>query len=248
MAIQAPDITVVIPAHHEGRMANHTLSSVIRAARHAEANSLGTEILVLMDRPDEKTRLFFESERARAIPREEVDFGDLGLTRNFGVQRARAPFVAFVDADNLIGENWLSEAYAHLARRPEDVVVHPEYVVTFEGAECIWRQISSDSSEFRPGDFIENNFWDATCVARTQLLSRFPYQTTMAARGFGYEDWHFNCETLAAGIAHHVIPGTVLFLRKKRTGSLLAQTIAHQRVVRPSTLFTPTLFRRMLQR
>lgn len=168
------------------------------------------------------------------------------MTRNWGLSKASAPVVAFVDADNLIGETWLFKARSFLSARREEVIIHPEYVLSFEAEDCIWRQISSEHPRFRAGDFIENNYWDATCVANTELLRRFPYQSTMATRGYGYEDWHFNCETLAAGVPHLVVPDTVLFLRKKRSGSLLAQTHQHRRVIRPSDLFRPNVFRRFI--
>jgi len=51
----------------------------------------------------------------------------------------------------------------------------------------------------------------ALAEALTPVLKRSfneKYQTTMKTRGFGFEDWHFNCVTLADGIEHRPVPGT----------------------------------------
>lgn len=239
-----PDISVIVPAHHEGRLANHTMASLFRGVRYAAAKGLIAEILVILDRADAKTRDFFNAPAFASVRKEAVDFGDLGLTRNFGIARCRAPLAAFLDADDLIGENWFHRAHAMIAGRRDEVVVHPEYAICFEAENLLWRQLSSTAPGFRAADLIENNHWVATCMAQTDTFRRFPYQPTTSVAGFGYEDWHFNCETLAAGIPHLVAPDTVFFLRKKRSGSLLAQTNHYRRVVRPSTFFKPDVFRR----
>ncbi len=241
------DVSVVIPAHKEGRMARHTLQSAIRAIAFAEKTGISSEILVVMDSADENTVSFLDREKAVVSHVEMVEYRDLGLTRNHGVRKAHGKYVAFLDADNLFCESWLSHAWHYLESRNEDVIAHPEYVVTFEAASCIWCQISSDAASFRGADFIENNFWDATCMAKRSLLLSHPYEPTTSTRGFGYEDWHFNCETLAAGIPHHVIPDTALFLRKKHSGSLLAFTNETRRVIRSSRLFSPEIFRNLLK-
>lgn len=236
------DITVVIPAHAEGTLARHTMNSVFRAKAYAEENGLRIQVLVVMDKADKKTRDFFASYPDELIDVETVAFGDLGFTRNHGVSRAGGRYVAFLDADNLCCQNWLVAAVRHLKDRSKPLIVHPEYLVAFEAENTIWRQISSDAPRFNAANLIEYNYWDATLVAEKQLLLRFPYNATTSTKGFGFEDWHFNCETLAAGIPHHVVPETVLFLRKKRTGSLLAQTRYSFRTIWPSALFEPDRF------
>lgn len=174
-----------------------------------------------------------------------MDFGDLGLTRNHGVSKALAPIVAFVDADNLIGANWLFQAHSFLMEWGGDCVVHPEFIVLFDAESLVRRQISSNNPGFRSGNLMENNYWDAACAAKIDVLRRVPYQATMVTRGYGYEDWHFNCETIGYDIPHYVVPNTVFFLRKKRSGSLLSQTNRERRIVRSSVLFRPDVFRRL---
>ena len=45
---------------------------------------------------------------------------------------------------------------------------------------------------------------------RSCLISRLPPPKCDA--GWGYADWHWNCEVIAAGGAHHVVPGTLFIL------------------------------------
>ncbi len=240
------DVSLVIPIHHEGRLAQHTLKSALRSVAYALKKGVRCQVMVVQDRADEKTKEFLKAYSDSGIVFKSVDFGDLGLTRNYGVQKASADYIAFLDADNLFGKRWLFDAFNYCTNHEKPLVLHPEYLVVFEAENHIWRQISSNHPQFRMGNFLESNYWDATCFAKKKILGEFPYHSTMATKGFGYEDWHFNCETFSAGIAHHVVPDTVLFLRKKITGSLLAFTNQTHRMIRPTKLLDPAVFKTMV--
>jgi len=243
------DISAVIPPHHIGRLAHPTMRSLFRAIEYASLRGITTEIVIVMDRPDEKTRKYFSRYKNSGFPLVTVDFGDLGLSRNYGVHLSSGKYIAFLDDDNLYCQNWIYKAVSYLEESNNDVIVHPEYHIAFGAENLIWRQISSnDNNEFNAANLIEYNSWDAVCATRKELLLKYPYQTTTAGEGFGFEDWHFNCETLAAGIEHHVIPGTVHFLRKKKSGSLLGNTYEENRILRPNKLFEPAVFSSMLKK
>lgn len=237
-----PDISVVIPIHHEGRLVNHTLASVFRAAGYAKTKGISTEILVIMDRPDEKTVRFME--RERNIQRHEVSLGDPGLTRNHGVEKAVGRYVTFLDGDDLFTEKWLWHIVTFLEGRQEEVVAHPEYMVVFGTENILFRQISSTDAQFRVGHLMENNYWTVICAARREVFQKFPYRATISTAGFGHEDWHFNCETLGAGIDHFVVPNSAAFVRRKGSGSTLALANTTHRIIRPSRLFSPEIFSR----
>lgn len=240
------DISVIIPPHHIGRLAHPTMRSLFRAIEYASLRGITSEIVIVMDKPDEKTRKYFSRYENSELLLETVDFGDLGLTRNFGVKLSSGKYITFLDDDNLYCQNWIYKAVRYLEESNNDVIVHPEYHIAFGAENLIWRQISSnDSNEFNAANLIEYNSWDAVCATKKEILLKYPYQTTTAGEGFGFEDWHFNCETLAAGIEHHVIPGTVHFLRKKKSGSLLGNTYEENRILRPNKLFEPAVFSSM---
>ncbi|MBA4374169.1 MAG: hypothetical protein C0402_15065 [Thermodesulfovibrio sp.] len=242
---ESPDISVVITAHHEGRLAHHTLRSIFRAKRYASERGLSLETIVVLDRPNPETKDYF-SFYGDEILKVSGDFGDPGLSRNFGIRHASGRYVSIIDADNLIAGNWLYDAYQYLEAREEPVIAHPEYQLFFENESLVFRQISSTDPEFSVSNIIEYNYWDTVCVAKREIFLRHPYEVTTGGPGFGFEDWHWNCQTLADGIKHHVVPGTVHFMRMKKSGSNFAHHVGTSRIIRPSRLFEPDTFSRML--
>lgn len=242
------DISVVIPPHHIGRLAHHTMRSLFRAIEYASLRGITTEIVIVMDRPDEKTKKYISRYENSELTLETVDFGDLGLTRNFGVKLSAGKYITFLDDDNLYCKNWIYKAVRYLEESNSHIIVHPEYHVAFDAENGIWIQISSnDSNKFNVANLIEYNYWDAICATKREILLKYSYQPTTASKGFGYEDWHFNCETLAAGIEHIVVPGTVHFMRKKRSGSLNQNSLEENRVIRPTKLFEPDILAAILE-
>lgn len=237
------DISVVITAHHEGRLAHHTMRSLFRTQEHAAERGLTVQTVVVLDRPDEATTRYFSSYAGRPdVVVTSADCGDLGLSRNHGIDLSSGKYVALLDADNLFCKNWLCDALRYLESRDADIVAHPEYQMVFEAQNFTFRQISSTDPAFEVSNLIEYNFWDAVCMAGKEVFVKHPYESTTGTEGFGYEDWHWNCETLADGIEHHVVPGTVHFMRMKKSGSLLAYTRGTHRLIRPSRLFDPEVF------
>lgn len=243
------DISVIIPPHRIGRIAHTTMRSLFRAVEYADLKDIATEIVIVMDKPDEETKEYFSRYENSELLLKTVDFGDLGLTRNFGVNLSSGNYITFLDDDNLYGKNWIYESVRYLEENNDvDIIVHPEYHITFESENLIWHQISSnDNDRFNAANLIEYNYWDSVCATKKQILLKYPYQATTGSKGFGFEDWHFNCETLAAGIEHHIVPGTVHFMRKKRTGSLATFTLQDNRIIRPTKLFEPAIFKSFLE-
>lgn len=232
-----PDISVIVTAHHEGRLAHFTISSLFRSLAYAAKNGITTEVIIVLDKPDQQTLDYFSRYADSKIKLSHVENGDLGLSRNHGVSLASGKYIAFLDADNLFAKDWIYRAVNFLSLYPPNIVVHPEYHVIFEGNNLVWKQISSSDRNFKLDNLIENNYWDAVCAGHRDVFIRFPYETTMKSPGFGFEDWHFNCQTLAGGICHFVVPDTVHFLRVKKNGSLLAYTVQTNRMIRPTKLF-----------
>lgn len=232
-----PDVSVIVTAHREGRLAHRSMRSLERSISHARKSGLLVETIIVLDRPDQITTEYFCRYTADDIQVTKVDFGDLGLARNHGVELSMGRNIAILDADDLFCLNWLISACRYLDKYPGQVIVHPEYHLVFESELMLWQLIPSDASDFSFLGLLEYNFWSSVCMARREVFFQFPYTPTTVSDGFGFEDWHFNCETLAAGIGHHIVRETVHFLRRKRTGSLTVESNNANRVVRPSKLF-----------
>ncbi|MDE3177491.1 MAG: glycosyltransferase family 2 protein [Pseudomonadota bacterium] len=222
------DVSVVVTLHREGRIAVAALRSA--AAAIAAAPELNCEILVVIDRGDEAA--------ARAVARfgdaarvEHVDFGDPALARNFGVAQARGAHIAFLDGDDLMGENWLAVAARQLRQREgRDVVVHPRlnYVFGRDAAPIAWLHPDMETDCLDMTLLRAGNFWTSATFARADLHRRFPFAANALEAGFGHEDWTFNLATVRAGVTHVAPEGTVHFVRRKEGGGRLAQSAAQR--------------------
>jgi glycosyltransferase involved in cell wall biosynthesis len=242
------DISVIIPAHHEGRLAHTTMRSVFRALRYANERGVKTEIIVVMDRPDEKTKEYFARYRNSEIKIHKVDFGDPGCSRNYGINMSSSKYIAFLDADDLFGKNWLKAAYDEAEINRDYCVYHPEYVVCFESENFLVRYRGIDDEEFYPGNMIEHNCWISSFLCPRSLFMESPFVNTPCGSGFGYEDWHWYCEIIARGISIKIVPDTCMFYRRKLHGSRLAEDNLNYVVIRQSKLFEPSIFSSMLKK
>jgi len=167
-----------------------------------------------------------------------VSFGDLGLSRNKGVQSARGEFLAFLDGDDLWGEEWLRLAYsaATAPEAPKEAIWHPESLFLFSWNDFDRHSISSkphhdarsfhffhypdDDSNFELHSLLFYNFWSANTFAKRSLHIRHPYKSADKETGFGVEDWSWNIETVWSNVPHRVVPDTVHIIRLKESGSL----------------------------
>ncbi len=228
------DVSVVITAHREGRLPHRTLRSVRRSIAFAEAHGASSEIVVVLDRPDATTRSFFEQQRELRLY--EVDFGDTGPSRNFGVKQARGRYISFLDADDLMSRPWIAKSLeaAELADHP--AVWSPQLTVIFENESVVWQHIASSDPDFRPERLIDVCHWLPAMLIPREIALQVPFKECIPTSGFGSEDWHWHCELLAAGVAIEVVDGSSFFYRR-RNSSRSEFHIQHHAVYRPTRLF-----------
>jgi len=232
-----PRISVIVNLHREGRLCQSTLQSVARAVERAEADGFSCEIVVVVDRGDAAT---FDAIACFSdlVRMERCDFGDLAEARNFGTAQARGECIAFMDGDDLMGSRWLSLAAQAVARHEgRDIVVHPRINYVFGESTTPKLLVHPDMHEERIDvEFLRAaNLWTALSFAKAEIYRTFKYKRNEIDDGFGYEDWAWNFETVRAGVTHLAPPGTVHFIRKKESGSLLAMS-SERRII-------PNLFR-----
>jgi len=108
-----PCVSVVIPAHNAERYVAATVRSVL------EQRGADLEILVVDDGSTDRT---VAEVRAIHDPRVTVisiaASGGAARPRNIGIQRARAPYVSLLDADDLLKPGKLAASVAALERCP----------------------------------------------------------------------------------------------------------------------------------
>ena len=228
------DITAVLNGHKEGLLAGPALTSFERAIGLARDTGLQVEGVIVLDRPDAATRMQFASVESR-YEIIETDHGDPGLARNSAIAAANGTFISFLDGDDLWSPNWLVAAHQLCAAEPEVTVAHSEVNIVFGEQRLLWWHIDSRSPIFDP-DFLRfNNYWDAMALAATDIFRRHPFAATNLQLGYGYEDWHWNCITLNAGIDHRPALGTAHFKRRRKV-SQLAMTNAASSIALPTPL------------
>jgi len=110
--------------------------------------------------------------------------------------------------------------------------------VTFEAETALWWQTSSDEATFDSACMLVTNPWNACSFASREVYLQTPYARARPGEsGFGFEDWHWNCETLSKGNAHLVVPDTVHYVRKKSSGSLNNAHSSQDALIPPTSLF-----------
>jgi hypothetical protein len=239
-----PDITATITFHREGPFVVPALASMADLVTTARALGIVVEARAILDRADEQTRHLVAVRGGWLDTVEEVSFGDLGLSRNAGTRAAQGDFLAFLDGDDLWGEDWLRLAYeaAIVAPEPEEVIWHPQFLFYFREGDFdrhsvnsvphpaagsqFMEHMSSEDPSFKPGTLLLNNVWSANAFAARSLHERFLYKAVDRNTGFGVEDWAWHLETLWAGIPHNIVADTVHLIRVKEGGSLAQQNVA----------------------
>ncbi|HVX14557.1 MAG TPA: glycosyltransferase family A protein [Pirellulales bacterium] len=238
MSADRPHVTVIVNAHREGLLAHRSVRSAQRCFEHAAERGIRCELVAILDRPDTATVEYFWEKRSQFAVVEETDFGDPGLARNRGAEFARGDWIAFLDADDLFSRGWLTKAHATATGCGKAVVVHPEYNIWFVGETWLVPQVAWPSGEWSALDMLQQNPWSTLCFCPRELVAReVPFSATDEANGFGYEDWHWHCQTMARHIPHLVASETVHFIRRKESGSRLRGHQTGGCVIRPTRLF-----------
>lgn len=242
MTLNAPRrrVSAVVTFHRERELVTPTLHAIERMRQFAEARGLEVRLVMTLDGDDVATRAAVRSHPALRADDvlHEVDFHDLSLCRNFAIAHADGDYVATLDGDDLFSENWISAAVDCIATNGPQTICHPHLLVAFGGWQAFWYQIDQTSEQFKPATLMALNHWNACSVALRRVFLHCPYAVArVGASGFGFEDWHWNCETIAHGYVHRVVPHTFRLERRKLEGSLNVAHQQHAATLRPSRFF-----------
>lgn len=233
-------VSAVVTFHRERELAVPTLHAVERMRRFAETHGLRVQLEMTLDGGDRATRQAVLSHPALrdGDTLHEVELFDLSLCRNHAIGLARGEFVAILDGDDLFSENWIAQAVQTIVEHGPATIVHPQLLIAFGTWNAYWEQLDQTDSRFLPETLVSFNHWNACTVARRDVFARCPYEyARVGESGFGFEDWHWNCQTIAQGYVHRVVPHTFRLERRKATGSLNLAHQSHAAIVRPSPFF-----------
>lgn len=229
-----PMITAILTAHREGLLAKASLESLKLCARHARNAGFTVEMIAILDRPDSITRALLAQYGADGVEVSEVDFGDPGMARNHAIDISVGQYLAFLDADDLWGTNWLTMAAHAAQKRPEPIIWHPEICVYFGSTQHVFHHIDMEDPAFSPAMLAVENYWTALSFGARSIYADNRYPDTDLGAGFGFEDWAWNMNTAAKGILHKTVTDTGHVIRRK-TQSVSRQTVAVRGVPRPTS-------------
>lgn len=215
-------------------MLRGSVESAIRACSKLRCK---TEIMIVLDAADEVT-----TSVARDFADEchilNVEFEDLGLSRNFGVNASSGKYISFLDGDDLWSSNWLYSALEYRRALSEPSILHPELNVFFNDRNPtkiapITRNIDADSPLFNLAILAQANFWTALSFSDKEVYLQFPFRAVTNDLGNGFEDWAFNLETSLGGVTHHTVPKTLHCIRDKKNGSMRRRHAARNAIFYP---------------
>lgn len=235
-----PSLSVVVTFHREGLLAYAALRSYLQARAQAQQSGQLVEFVLVLDNVDAETAAI-----VRGHPDLQGDeliieasVGDSALARNLGLARATGIYACVLDGDDLISSEYFQRHLTFAAGVGGRIVLHPEVVVSFGRQDSISWQLDQHTMPFSADALLSANPWVSAVFARREVFIDVPYEACFPARtGFGYEDWHWSCQTVASGYVHRVVPGTAYFYRLKESGSVNATSNALQVIMPPSDLF-----------
>jgi Glycosyl transferase family 2 len=233
-----PDITVTVNFHREGAYVLPALASMRDMVDTARHTGLVVEAQAVLDRPDDLTRDLVAARGSWLSTVEEISVGDVGVARNAGTASASGTFLAFLDGDDLWGDDWLLLAHkaATAPGAPDIAIWHPESLYYFYESDFNHHSIdetphshaqsfhmmhgTNEEAGFDSNALFLNNAWTANAFTRREVHLRHPYLAADRHRGLGCEDWSWNIATLWSGLPHRVVADTVHLIRVKEAGSL----------------------------
>jgi glycosyltransferase involved in cell wall biosynthesis len=238
------DLSIILNVHDEATYLARTLQSTAECARYARSFGATLELVVVFDRPSAEVEGLLNRFTTSAFDHFKclrVDNGSLGPSRNAGISAACGAFVTTCDADDLISFNAFAVSLDVARRMGPKTAVVPEFIFAFDQED--WVGCYSDDEAVTPLRFVLYNPFPARILAARQLLLAHPYSDIPVGGAYAFEDWHQNCELLAAGVRFSVAPDTILFYRRRSTSLSAVFDRTSPRVIPPSRFFHPAVFR-----
>ncbi len=220
------NISIIITAHNEGLLLYKTILSVLKATDKLDNDKVTYDITLSLDNADDQTKKIAEkyqnNSRFNIL---EVNFGNPADNRNNAIKQARGEFVALLDGDDLVSENWLASSLSLIKKQKNPSIMRLEIHAQFgydEKNMTIWKMRSSSSKETDAIQMAYWNLWTNTLFAKKETLLETPFEAPK--NGFGFEDYLFGTQTRAKNVDHVVVPETALFYRR-RPGSVSADHV-----------------------
>ncbi len=201
------------------------------------------EVIAILDKSDEETKSIVYAHQNIFDKIKEVRFGDLALSRNYGVKHSTCNFVLFADGDDYCSHNLLTALYKVFKRHygrattinhlkdTEHIAVFAKHLIWFPNISSM-HYVDSNEIMVQNNKFI--HCYNSKIAICRNLLLKYPLRPN--ASPYGYEDWDLNNRLLHSGVQFKVAEYT-LYYRKENHTSLLAKQIEKNYIVRNSNAY-----------
>lgn len=234
---------MVVNIHAGAGYLRRTMSSLESSARVAAAAGLKVELLLALDRSPPETQSWIASydsdafERIRVL---ELDNGSLGLSRQMGLEAARATYVQFCDEDDLVSSNTTLRCFNTAREYGPRTIVVPEYLYGFGTTHLL--AVYEGSDRIPPLAFLAQHPYISRIFVHHEIANTVKYIDVRLGPGYAYEDWWFNATALASGYRFAVARGVILFYRHRANSLSASMTNQSARLIPPSPLFSPPIY------
>ncbi len=176
-------ISVILPTYNRAGYLGKTIQSVLQQMNR------NFELIVVDDGSTDNTEeivLSFADSRIKYFKKSNAE---RAAARNFGVKKAQGDFVTFLDSDDLLKENHLSEAVHFIGRRTDVALFHLGYDVINPDGTIIypWKALPDPVN----GKLAEGNFLSCLGVfVKKEILLQQPFNEDRGLSGSeDYELW-----------------------------------------------------------
>lgn len=244
-------VSVNITAHCEGDYLYRTLQSILRTVVHAKSKKdISIEINIGLDNADSLTTQiatdFAVNNKDIPIHIYNVKYGDLALHRNFLITKSKGEYIAFCDGDDLLSENYISEALK-VSRGHKPAVYSVGWCVLFDDINPIKevrRILPSDDPRFVPTNSYEYVAFLSQLFVHRDIYETYPYKPL--GENYRSEDWNWYLTVLVAGYTFYTLPKALFCYRiKTQTESLSQIQVNTNRILEATPYFAPENFKNM---
>lgn len=237
------DVSIILTAHNEARYLKRTFLSIEESVRFARQFDITVEIVVVLDSADQPTTTLAQDYDYTVFDASKVlrvQNGAPGLSRNDGISVARGDYVVTIDGDDLISFDFLQRMYMTSRSLTRKTIIFPEFVTAFGGDYYVYKLYNK--RYIGNAAFFDGHPYVACAMFPREFLARVRNAHASLRNGYAHEDWHFNCECLAAGYDIAVAAGAILFYRQ-RSGSMRRRFVTETGGLIPkSRFFEPSTY------
>jgi len=126
---EKPDVSLIIPAYN-------AKDYIVRSIDSALASDFANlEIVIVNDGSTDDTQKIIDwyDKNYENIVSYQKENGGVADTRNFGIEKARGEYIAFMDNDDLIRPDMISSLYNSIIKNNCDVAIAPLYRISDKG-------------------------------------------------------------------------------------------------------------------